>query len=83
MDKLLRWLSKGVQSLVQAPLPADDEAYTSYERVDGSLLPAHGFRASDSMRFDDLARLDFSDTMPAFTPARRVRPAAEHHHYAA
>jgi hypothetical protein len=78
MDKLLRWLSKGVQSLVH-PLPVDDDAYASYERVDGSLLPAHGFRASDSMRFDDSPRLDFSDTMPAFTPARRVRPAAGHY----
>jgi len=76
MDKLLRWLSKGVQSLVQAPLPADDEAYTSYERVDGR-QGCHGFRASDSMRFDDSPRLDFSDTMPAFTLARRVRPAAD------
>jgi len=82
MDKLLRWLSKGVQSLVQAPLPADDEAYTSYERVDGSLLPAHGFRVSDSMRFDDSPRLDFSDTMPAFTPARRNRHATGHRYAA-
>jgi hypothetical protein len=29
MDKVLRWLSKGVYSLYQASRPADDEAYSS------------------------------------------------------
>jgi hypothetical protein len=75
MDKVLRWLSKGVYSLYQAGRPVDDDAYSSYERIDGATLGASGFGMSASMRFRDGPQVDFSETLPAYTPKLRAKSA--------
>ena len=70
MEKMLRWLTQGVQHLYAAR--ADSDARPTFEHVDSARLGSSGFHASASMGLHD----DFAETMPAYVLSHPRRAAA-------
>lgn len=62
MTNLMRWISQSMFHVAGEPA-----ARESLDHVDGANLPAAGFWASASMRFDDTPLEDFCETLPTFS----------------